>query len=1008
MRLLLGILLLLCSIPVLSQDGPVGIDPEKPLSTLSQDRWTSRNGLISNNLTSVFQSSEHFIWLTSFNGILRFDGVNFKLYDKHNLPFLNSNGFYKSYQDSQNNLWFTSQSSGIIKYTNQEFKQVLTAEQSSLSVRCVQEDNEGMLWVGTNNDGVYLLEDTILRKVDFGDFNDAYVMDIEIDDKGNIWFGTNGYGILIYNNGEVRQVSTQQGLNHRTVSKLLFSKSGVMYAGTLNGIFMFEDDQFEQIRVFDGLEINDMYIDDFNNLWVGAEQGLYKFHLDTKIFDSFTEKDGLPASQVSSLCFDHENNLWISTKKAGLIRFRDGYFKNITTKDGLSSNNVNIVVANGPRMYVGCDDGLLNVVEGNVINLFRFRSSSYNIGIRDVNFGPGGEVLVASYQGLIKIKNGEETHIDLTQYGAGNDIRRIYRSRDGVIWLATRSSGVVKYVSADQVKIFDSSNSLKANYILALEEDRFGNMYIGTHSGGLSVIDTAGNVNNYPIEEGKSGILIFNIHLMDDGSAWMATNIGLYKFENQVFKKVVLDDNLKAETVFDVVVDNGIAWMSSNIGLLMVELENLEDFVDGDTPFARGRLLDRYDGMASQECTGATRMTLDNEGFLWVPTLGGVAVLDPENVEENEQIPEVYVTDLVTDFSDRNLTHGKELVIEPGVLRYEFKFTSLSFVAPPKVQFKYRLEGIDQDWVEAGTEREAIYTNLPKGNFTFRVIATNNDGLWNEEGASIKFRVEPYFYETTLFIVGMIVLVGVLIWGIFVWRLHNIERVNTKLLKLNAELDRFVYSASHDLRAPLSSVLGLVEIARLESTIQRKDECLAMINTSIKKLDGFINDIIDYSRNQRLEIQVEKVDMEREVSDVFDDLKYLDKENKIEKKVDVQEQKEFMTDGRRVSVILKNLVSNSIRYHDLEKSDPYIHVDVQFNSHNAQLTIADNGIGIDEKHLENIFKMFYRADEGSKGSGLGLYIVKETVDKLGGKIEVESTSGRGTSFIITIPSLSAN
>jgi signal transduction histidine kinase len=181
-----------------------------------------------------------------------------------------------------------------------------------------------------------------------------------------------------------------------------------------------------------------------------------------------------------------------------------------------------------------------------------------------------------------------------------------------------------------------------------------------------------------------------------------------------------------------------------------------------------------------------------------------------------------------------------------------------------------------------------------------------------------------------------------------------------------------------------------------------------MINNSIKKLDGFINDIIEYSRNQRLELKIQQVDIEQEVCDVFDDLRYLDKEGKIEKRVEVQEKKDFMTDARRVNVILKNLVSNSIRYYDQEKESPFIEVEVRFNSRLAVLKVSDNGIGIGEHHLDNIFNMFYRADEGSKGSGLGLYIVKETVDKLGGKIEVESKSGLGTSFTITLPSLSPN
>lgn len=969
------------------------------------DQWTGQDGLISNNLTSVNQSSRKFLWMTSFNGIIRFDGVNFNLYDKHNLPFLSSNGFYGSYEDSKGNLWFTSQSSGIIKYADKKFHQILTKDQTSLSVRCISEDKDGNLWLGTNNDGVYILKDSVLKKVDIEEFGMSQILDIEIDLKGNIWFATNGNGILIYKNSEIKKYTIDHGLSHNTVNKLLLATDGTMYAGTTDGIYYFGKSGNGRLNHMDGLEINDICIDDFENMWIGSEQGLFKLNLQTDSFDSFTEVDGLPASQISSLCFDHENSLWVSTKKAGLIRFRDGYFKNITTRDGLSSKNVNIIVEHENKFFIGCDEGIINIVNGNQVSRFNLKTSFNNLGIRDINFGENGETYVASYRGLLVIKDGKERLIDLVDLGASNDIRRILRAKDGTIWLATRSKGVVKYKDEDHIDIYNSSNGLKADYILALEENKYGDIYIGTHSGGLSVIKKNGEIINYPIEDGKAGILIFNLQVLEDNSIWIATNIGIYKFENGSFTKVQIDENLNAETIFDIVLENNNLWLSSNIGLIRVGVTDLEKYLEGGLKNVPGRLFDRYDGMTSQECTGATRMTLSEDGNLWIPTLGGVAVINPKHIDENKTIPQVYITDLKTDFNERNIAFEKHLIIEPGILRFEFHFTSLSFIAPPKVRFKYQLKGIDHDWIDAGSERSAVYTNLPHGKYSFKVIASNNDGIWNEDGAVLKFKVEPFFYETIIFYVLVIICLGLIIWGGFVWRLHNIERVNAELRKLNEELDRFVYSASHDLRAPLSSVLGLAEIARLEPTMEGKNECLKMIDTSVKKLDGFISDIIDYSRNQRVELQSDKVDIKLEVNEVFKDLRYLDKDKHIEKLIENQDDRHFMTDGRRLRVILKNLISNSIRYRDFEKKVPFIKVEILYKANNAVIIVSDNGIGIDDEHINSIFKMFYRADEGSKGSGLGLYIVKETIDKLEGTIEVSSIPLKGTTFTITIPSL---
>ncbi len=968
------------------------------------DQWTGRDGLISNNLTSVNQSSSKFLWVTAFNGILRFDGVNFKLFDKNTLPFLNSNAFYQSFEDSKGNLWFASQSSGIMKYSDNKCQQMLTTNQSSLSVRCITEDNDGKLWVGTNNEGVYVLNDTILEKVDIDVFELTNIMDIQMDGDGVLWFATNGKGIFTYDGEKVNSITVEDGLNHNTVNKLILGPDNTMYAGTLDGLFYHNKNGSGRVDKLDGLEINDIIIDDYETFWIGTEQGLFKINFNYDIFENFTEVDGLPASQVSSLCFDHENSLWLSTKKAGLLRLRSGFFKNITTKDGLSSNNVNIIIQHEDKFYVGCDDGLINVVGGEKISRLKLKSSFHNIGIRDISFGENGQVLFASYKGLLVVQNGKEKLIDFTKYGSSNDIRRILRGKDGTIWLATRSGGVIKCTDFDNIKVFDSPNFLKVNYILAIEEGKRGEIYVGTHSGGMSIIDKDDQIKHYPIEEGKSGILIFNIHIMENGRIFIATNIGIYSFDNEVFTKITLDKNLKAETVFDIVVEDGNAWLSSNIGLIKIEVDEIDNFLSGKIKQVSGRLFDRFDGMASQECTGATKMTLSTDGKLWIPTLGGVAVLDPENIEENKSIPQVYITDFTTDHIARNLTNEKNIVIEPGILRYEFDFTSLSYVAPPKVRFKYKLSGVDNDWIDSESKREAIYTNLPNGKYTFSVIATNNDGIWNEKGASLVFIVKPYFYQTIFFYILIVISIGLIVWAIIFWRLHNIERVNQELRKLNEELDRFVYSASHDLRAPLASVLGLVEIARLETTVSGKDECLGMINSSIKKLDGFITDIIDFSRNQRVEIQIDKIDIEQEVKEVLNDLKYLDKFEKINISVVSHENRHFMTDGLRLRVILKNLVANAIRYHDLQKEDPFIKIEIKYSPEAATINVSDNGIGIDSEHLKNIFKMFYRADETSNGSGLGLYIVKESIEKLQGKIEVHSKLKEGTTFTIIIPS----
>jgi PAS domain S-box-containing protein len=226
-----------------------------------------------------------------------------------------------------------------------------------------------------------------------------------------------------------------------------------------------------------------------------------------------------------------------------------------------------------------------------------------------------------------------------------------------------------------------------------------------------------------------------------------------------------------------------------------------------------------------------------------------------------------------------------------------------------------------------------------------------------------------------------------------------------ELIKINTELDRFVYSASHDLRAPIASLLGLIEIAKLEKDKDSIDQLLEMQKKSLLRMDRFINDIVDHSRNTRLNVERESVKFNSIVYATFEQLQFMDNVNRIRKIISVRQENEFYTSASRLEIIFNNLISNAIKYADLRKEDPFLEVDVTCSNGSAKIKIRDNGEGIPEHAQAKIFDMFYRASGRGTGSGLGLYIVKEAIQKLGGTIEVNSNYGEGTEFIVEIPSL---
>jgi signal transduction histidine kinase len=232
-----------------------------------------------------------------------------------------------------------------------------------------------------------------------------------------------------------------------------------------------------------------------------------------------------------------------------------------------------------------------------------------------------------------------------------------------------------------------------------------------------------------------------------------------------------------------------------------------------------------------------------------------------------------------------------------------------------------------------------------------------------------------------------------------------IKLKNDELVKANAELDRFVYSASHDLRAPIASLLGLITVARAEKDVESILQLLNLQERSLHKLDNFIQDIVSYSRNNRVEVEVAPVDFQSIIEGILEQLQHMDDLARIERKISIPPDLKFSSDAKRISIILNNLISNAIKYSDTRKSNSIVEVSVAKKANGVTIGVRDNGEGISNEHLPRIFEMFFRATSRSSGSGIGLYIVSEIVNKMHGEIEVKSVRGEGSQFLIWLPDL---
>lgn len=983
----------------------VPFNPNQPLDQVSAVRWSSEDGLSSNNLTSFFQSQEGLVWLTSFNGFMSFDGRVVELFDRNNLSFLETDGFYAIVQTVDSTLLFASQGSGIVQYKKGVYSTFSTKKGSiPKSIRTLLKTRSEKIYVGTNNAGLHCLEGDSIYTITYPGLNESAIMSMVEDANGTIWIATDGSGLFSWREGVMKRYTTHEGLLINNVLALQLSKENELLIGTTKGLqALGENEVFHTLDQFNNKQINTLWVDEWNSIWAGTEFGLVRYNEASKTYEELLVKGAIDFVRITSIKPDTEGNIWLTSNRSGLIRLKETNISNLSTPS-LSSDRVNIIKEDVEQvLYIGTDLNVLNICENSNCRQLPIKSLSSSNGIRDIYLESKNSFWLATYSGIIHVVNGVEKVYGVKEGMPAEDFRVIHKDKNGNFWFGSRSGGLVKFRDGKILDIFNKRNGLQSNYVLAIAEDDKGSIYVGTHSGGLSIISPNESIVTFLMKEDDAGILLFNIDIDKEGKVWVMANIGPAYFDGNSLRPIKLQSDRRSKTYFDWVDDErGKMLITTNIGIIQVRKEDLYSFLKGAIQEVPITIFDESHGMANQECTGATRSTLSPSGTVYIPTLGGVYIVAPLQQREQHFVPPVRIAHFKTDALEQNV-EVDHVQIEPGTLRYSFRFSVLSYSAPDQNQCMYKLEGFDKEWSPALSINEVEYTNLPPGKYTFKVMGCNDTNTWNEVGASYSFQVKPFFYQTVWFYLVLFLGIASVLFAFYKWRISLMKRQNEALTKVNTELDRFVYSASHDLRSPLSSLLGLIHVAR-EDEQWDKQEYLNLMEKSVKRLDMFISDIIDFSRNARLEVVPEKIDFDTLIAEILEDLRYVDNFEKIEKKVDVNVSPDYYADRKRLRIILINLIANAIKHHIPEsRKKPFVSILIKQEGSGVKITISDNGPGIKSIYLKDIFKMFFRATNRSAGSGLGLYIVQETVSKLGGEVSVQSQEGEGTQFVVKLP-----
>ncbi|HKL87029.1 MAG TPA: two-component regulator propeller domain-containing protein, partial [Treponemataceae bacterium] len=792
-RCLYLVLLSLVFLPAIHASGQ-----ETDLTRHVMTVWTSREGLPSDTILDVAQDSFGYIWLASYDGLVRFDGETFTVMTPDEGGFTGKSArVIKVAPDGT--LWVGTNTAGLYAQKEGHFLHYGIEEGlPDLSVRSIAFGNDGSVWVGTTN-GVSVFrggrfvpapgsENTV-----FGIAN--FILPLN---DGTVVVGANLPGLHLITSKETVSYMEDQGLNKWSFSAAWLDPGGQLWLGTNSGqIIIVSRNEVRRLiepEFLRGSSINAFYGESGGAVWVASDRGILTIKGNT--VESFSESEGLPGNVVSSLCRDREGNLWVGTERGGLAKFSLGKFMNISQVDGLISDAVNGVTEDRFRsIWVATDQG---------VSFFPSTTDSFHtdplrqeqvkkvlsmltgVRVRQVRMDSDFTLVFSTYSdhGLLFFHpDGSLTSLTKKDGLPVNRVRFSTRTRKGDLWIGT-TAGPVLYTDSE-VQAYGIDSGLPNLFILCAMEDSKGRMWLGTDGGGLSILEN-GKFKTLSTSDGLAGNVVFRILEDSRGNVWACTSDGLSLYTENKFITCNAIPGIVAESVFEIIEDQrSMLWIVTGKKVFLVSVDELSEATLKKTLLAGARSFDRLDGLAGQLSANAWAY-INEFGITYFPTLKGLSIYNPQSVAHNTLPPPVRIEKVLVDGASVIPGNGR-LILSAHVRRITFHYTALSFVIPQRVCFEYMLEGYDRDWISAGVTREIGYTNLPPGEYSFRVKAKNNDGVVNEAGAELHLKKKPFFYQTILFYIVLASLLVGLGFLIALLRVRQLDRHARELNRLVEE-----------------------------------------------------------------------------------------------------------------------------------------------------------------------------------------------------------------------------
>jgi ligand-binding sensor domain-containing protein/signal transduction histidine kinase len=1013
-----------------------GLDPSKDLTQYGLDAWTTDEGLPNATVNAILQSRDGYLWLGTYDGLARFDGIRFTVYNTSNTPGLGSNGIRALCEEPDGSLWIGTNGGGLSRLHNGRFTRYTVADGLPSDIVWALNADAGGVWVGTNGGGLARFQGGQFQRFPVEDTGSA-ISSIARDADGNLWLGSQRDGVRrLGTDGHWTTFHAAPGLSGTIATALSVSRDGTLFVGTAGeGLARLEGNHFvplaEAPAALRASNISALLQDREGTLWIGTNgSGLARYRDGT--ITRMTAAEGLPENVVYAFLEDGEGSLWFGTNGGGLGRFRDGSFTAFTAREGLSRDFAYVTFQdrNG-TLWAGTPGGL-DRLEGRHWTHVPLETGANPAAVRSIAEDREGALWVGTYGAGVFCRRGGRWTAYTRRNGLAHDnVRAVLADREGRIWVAT--IGGLSVHERGAWRTYRTEDGLPKDSLIGLLEDRAGHIWVGTDGGGLCRLRD-GHFDVFTVREGLASNLVLALYEDEDGIVWVGTNGGLSRFGAGRFDAFTAADGLPSDAVTQILDDGrGQLWVGTSRGVSRLSKASL-----AGARRAHERLevvtFGRADGLKSSQCTapGQPAGMRSRDGRLWFATTRGVVVVDPAQLRRDNQPPPVSIEEVLID--GRSTAPVAPVIAPPGTGRIQLRYSGLCLLAPGRVSFRFRLQGFDPGWVEARDRRLAEYTSLPPGDYVFQVVAANADGVWNEIGTALPLVVKPRLYQTRwfAFTVALLVLGGA--WGghrLRVSRLERRERELTLLVeerthKLAEEKERaqragheaeeanafkteLLGIAAHDLKNPLAAVMGQSEMlsSGLVPAERVADQAEAIYRASEHML-RMVDALLTTAALERgsLELSRRSVDLGRLATAVVEERKAHAERKRQRISVDAPERVVASADEDRLRQVIENLVSNAIKF---SPRGATITVAVGRGDHVARLEVRDQGPGLSADDQRRLFQVFARLSARPTGeessTGLGLSIVKRLVELHGGRVWAESPqAGAGSTFVVELPS----